>query len=116
MAGPMVLGLTVGITFVIVGGIVVGFTAGIATVRGVVVGTVLGIVVGVVFAFLFGLVFAVSGRYLLAEVELRRSAGTPVRLIRFLEDARTRGVPRTVGPLYQFRHARLQDRLTEPPR
>jgi hypothetical protein len=31
--------------------------------------------------------------------------------MRFLEDARERGVLRTVGPVYQFRHARLQDRL-----
>ena len=31
--------------------------------------------------------------------------------MRFLEDARSRSVLRTVGPVYQFRHARLQDRL-----
>lgn len=31
--------------------------------------------------------------------------------MRFLEDARERNVLRTVGPVYQFRHARLQDRL-----
>jgi hypothetical protein len=31
--------------------------------------------------------------------------------MRFLEDARKRDVLRTVGPVYQFRHARLQDRL-----
>jgi hypothetical protein len=29
----------------------------------------------------------------------------------FLDDARERNVLRTVGPVYQFRHARLQDRL-----
>jgi hypothetical protein len=33
--------------------------------------------------------------------------------MRFLDDARERGVLRTVGPLYQFRHSRLQDRLAE---
>ncbi len=37
----------------------------------------------------------------------------------FLEDARERGVLRTVGSVYQFRHARLQDQLattyTRPP-
>jgi hypothetical protein len=31
--------------------------------------------------------------------------------MRFLEDARNRNVLRAVGPVYQFRHARLQDRL-----
>lgn len=36
---------------------------------------------------------------------------TPLRLMRFLEDATDCGVLRTVGPTYQFRHARLQDRL-----
>jgi hypothetical protein len=35
----------------------------------------------------------------------------PLRLMRFLEDARSRQVLRTVGPIYQFRHAKLQDRL-----
>jgi hypothetical protein len=35
----------------------------------------------------------------------------PLRLMRFLEDAHQRGVLRQVGAVYQFRHARLQDRL-----
>jgi hypothetical protein len=35
----------------------------------------------------------------------------PRQGIRFLEDARQRGVLRTVGSVYQFRHARLQDQL-----
>jgi hypothetical protein len=34
-----------------------------------------------------------------------------MHLMRFLDDARERNVLRTVGPAYQFRHARLQDRL-----
>ena len=47
----------------------------------------------------------------LAFVQLAIRGDSPVRMIRFLEDARKRGVLRTVGPVYQFRHARLQDRL-----
>ena len=47
----------------------------------------------------------------LAFAQLAVSDRTPVRLMRFLEDARSRNVLRTVGPVYQFRHARLQDRL-----
>jgi hypothetical protein len=35
----------------------------------------------------------------------------PLRLMRFLDDAHRRGVLRQVGAVYQFRHARLQDRL-----
>lgn len=38
----------------------------------------------------------------------------PLRLIAFLEDARSRHLLRTVGPVYQFRHATLQDRLAQP--
>lgn len=47
----------------------------------------------------------------LAFLQLARLSKTPARLMRFLEDARQRGVLRTVGPVYQFRHARLQERL-----
>ena len=47
----------------------------------------------------------------LGFAQLARSGQTPVRLMRFLEDAHERNVLRTVGPVYQFRHARLQDRL-----
>jgi hypothetical protein len=47
----------------------------------------------------------------LAFAQLAASRRTPVRLLRFLEDARSRNVLRTVGPVYQFRHGRFQDRL-----
>jgi hypothetical protein len=49
----------------------------------------------------------------LTFLQLRFSQHTPLRLMRFFEDARERGVLRTVGPVYQFRHAHLQDRLGE---
>jgi hypothetical protein len=72
-----------------------------------------------VFVFVFGLVIGLTGGLLypktwpasLAFAQLAVSCRTPVRLMRFLEDARERNVLRTVGPVYQFRHARLQDRL-----
>lgn len=38
----------------------------------------------------------------------------PWRLLRFLDDAHGRGVLRQVGPVYQFRHADLQDHLAGP--
>lgn len=47
----------------------------------------------------------------LAAVQLRIRHKIPLRLIAFLEDARNRHLLRTVGPVYQFRHARLQARL-----
>jgi hypothetical protein len=50
----------------------------------------------------------------LATVQLRIRHKIPLRLITFLEDARSRHLLRTVGPVYQFRHATLQDRLAQP--
>jgi hypothetical protein len=47
----------------------------------------------------------------LTFAQLSVTHGTPIRLLRFFEGARERNVLRTVGPVYQFRHARLQDRL-----
>ncbi|MFJ9019053.1 hypothetical protein ACIRPU_03550 [Streptomyces sp. NPDC102259] len=47
----------------------------------------------------------------LTGVQLHFEEGTPVRLVRFLEDARRRNLLRATGPVYQFRHARLQERL-----
>lgn len=48
-----------------------------------------------------------------AQLYFALTAGTPLRLLRFMEDARQRGLLRTVGPVYQFRHARLQDHLAK---
>jgi transcriptional regulator with XRE-family HTH domain len=39
----------------------------------------------------------------------------PWAVFAFLDDAYRRGVLRQAGAVYQFRHARLQDRLTRPP-
>ena len=47
----------------------------------------------------------------LAFMQLAIRWHTPPRLMWFLEDARQRNVLRIIGPVYQFRHARLQDRL-----
>jgi hypothetical protein len=69
----------------------------------------LGIALGA--GLLVGLVYPQSWSSSLAFAQLAMSDRIPVRLMRFLEDARSRGVLRTVGPVYQFRHARLQDRL-----
>jgi hypothetical protein len=46
------------------------------------------------------------------QVQLALRHRTPLRLMRFLEDARERQLLRAVGPVYQFRHAKLQDRLS----
>ena len=69
---------------------------------------------GLVAGSLVGLVYLQAWSSSLAFMQLAASDRTPVRLMRFLEDARSRSVLRTVGPIYQFRHARLQDRLAAP--
>jgi hypothetical protein len=50
----------------------------------------------------------------LGAVQLTIRYKTPPRLIAFLEDAHRRHLLRTVGPVYQFRHAKLQARLAQP--
>jgi hypothetical protein len=93
-------------------------------------GLVLGIVVALIFGFAFqtkfaasfvwvglGLVTAIAAShtsgYALAVVVMLLSGRGPVRLLSFLEDARDRQILRRVGWVYQFRHARLQDRMAE---
>ena len=49
--------------------------------------------------------------YRLAHAALAARGMLPWRLPAFLEDARRLGILRQVGAVYQFRHARLQDRL-----
>jgi hypothetical protein len=98
-------GLATGLAFGIVTGIVTGLATGIAF------GIVTGLATGLMTGLLVGLVYPQSWSSSLAFAQLAASDRTPVHLMRFLEDARSRSVLRTVGPVYQFRHARLQDRL-----
>jgi hypothetical protein len=104
----LVVGLAAGLVF----GLGLGFVFGIVDkpvaglVNGLVAGTV-GLVVGLGGVVLSSQVCSSS----LAAVQLAVRWQTPVHLPRFLDDARERNVLRTLGPAYQFRHARLQDRL-----
>jgi hypothetical protein len=52
-----------------------------------------------------------SGRFAMASVWLALTRRTPLRLMAFLRDAQQLGVLRSAGPVYQFRHERLRDRL-----
>jgi hypothetical protein len=49
--------------------------------------------------------------FLVARVRLAADGVLPLRLMAFLREAHRLGVLRQVGATYQFRHARLQDRL-----
>jgi hypothetical protein len=75
----------------------------------------LGLAAGAVFGLAIGVTTVLSrswGAYLLSQSWLATRGQTPLQLNRFLEDAHRRGVLRQVGAAYQFRHARLHDRLT----
>ncbi|MEV6039929.1 NACHT domain-containing protein [Nonomuraea sp. NPDC052116] len=78
----------------------------------------LGLAVGGVGAFLGGLVGGLlSGRHhawLACSITLLTQRHLPRRLIPFLDDMHRLGLLRTVGPLYQFRHAELHDHLAAP--
>ena len=94
----LVAGLAGGLVGGVAGGIVFGARAGLEAGLGTGAAIVLG---------------AFPGTWLasLAFVQLALTRRTPLRLLRFLEDARERNVLRTAGPVYQFRQPRLQDRL-----
>jgi hypothetical protein len=99
----LIVGLVLGVSL----GLGLGFGLGAGRVAGV----VFGLVYGLVFGLVWGLSFSQTWTASLAFAQLAMRWHTPARLLRFLEDARQRDVLRTVGPVYQFRHARLQDRL-----
>jgi hypothetical protein len=100
-------GLIVGLVLGAGLGLGLGFALGVGRAAGV----VFGLVYGLVFGLVWGLSFSQTWTASLAFAQLAIRWHTPARLLRFLEDARQRDVLRTVGPVYQFRHARLQDRL-----
>ena len=102
-------------------GLIVGLTvtigAGLATAPGfgLVNGLALGLAFGLAFALtdrLAGVTATAWGTFALARTWLAMTTRLPWRVMAFLEDAYHRGVLRQVGATYQFRHARLQDRLT----
>ncbi|MEV6638717.1 BTAD domain-containing putative transcriptional regulator [Amycolatopsis sp. NPDC051371] len=77
---------------------------------------VLPIVVGVFFGGGIGLAVLVTrawGNYFVHHVWLAATGRLPWRLMHFLDDAHRRGVLRQAGGVYQFRHARVQERLAE---
>jgi hypothetical protein len=72
-----------------------------------------GLVIGLVTVLGSGLMSSTTWATMLASAQLRRRGEAPAHLLWFLEDAHERQVLRTVGPTYQFRHARLQNHLAE---
>ncbi len=101
--------LAVGLTFTVVFAVVFAVTFGIGI--GVALGIGIGIGTGIGTGLMFALATSETWPVFLASAQMAIEWHIPVRLMRFLADAHSRNVLRTVGPAYQFRHARLQDRL-----
>ncbi len=107
------LGLGLGIGFGLLGWLVDGLVVGLVLLTN-----------GLLIGLLLGLICYPTGRTTVTWLQLQLSRQVPaISLIPFLEEARKRDVLRTVGAVYQFRHATLQDQLshrsprtTQPPR
>jgi NACHT domain-containing protein len=85
-----------------------GAVNGLVSVGALVIGLMFGLVLGPVMAKTCWPTFVVASLWLAARREL------PLRLTGFLDDAYRLGMLRIVGPVYQFRHATLQDHLAPP--
>ncbi len=106
----LMLGRT--IAAVLVGGFLLGVLTGL--VGGSVVILILGIegAAGVLLTFWpANWIGTASSIYLCTVTVLRTQRRAPRRMMRFLDDAHRAGLLRRVGPVYEFRHANLQDRL-----
>ena len=97
LAAVLAFGLGSGLAFGLGSGLAAGLGAGLVS----------GLFAIVIFQFTIPGVATVS----VAELLIAVKWNTPPRLMPFLDDACRRNILRTVGPAYQFRHARLQDRL-----
>lgn len=106
----LVVGLGVGL------GLGLGSSSGLGLGAGLRYGLGVGFGAGLAAGLVFMLFTTKTWTAAVAFVQLAVRWHSPVRLMRFLEDARQRHVLRIVGPVYQFRHARLQDRLAEQAR
>ena len=80
---------------------------------GLVYGLSYGLVLGLAVALVTVSLTAWGTWLVFARVWLPVNGRLPWRLPEFLEDAYRRGVLRRSGAVYQFRHARLQDHLTQ---
>lgn len=94
------------------GGLAGGLSGGLAgkLATGLVLGLVSGLATGLGGGFWTGQHHA-SPMYVVATDRLARRRLLPRRLLPYLDDMHRLGLMRAVGPIYQFRHAELQDHL-----
>jgi hypothetical protein len=111
----LVAGLPASLGLGTVGGAASGAVIALTAVPpvGIRTGLIAGSIAGTVLGLGAGLTYTRTSTAVLAFTQLFLRWRTPIRLMSFLEDAHSRNILRTVGPVYQFRHARLQDHLAE---
>jgi hypothetical protein len=105
--------LVVGLVFGLVAGLALGLEFEHVFAGGLVKRYAYALPFGLTVGLVYGITSSVTWATTLAwRLQLQPSRHVPtVGLMSFLEDARDRDVLRTVGAVYQFRHATLQDQL-----
>jgi hypothetical protein len=112
---------TVGLIAVLAVGLLVSLAVGLlfwlaAGWQALLVGLMFGLMIGIVVGPLCG--FARSAWFSFVVAAVRQARGRrwppPWRVMPTLDDCLRLGLLRTVGPVYQFRHAALQDHLAPP--
>jgi hypothetical protein len=78
---------------------------------GIASGPWIGLSASIPFATTLGLGMTSWGWFCFTRIWLGIRGVIPIRLMSFWDDAHRRGILRQVGAVYQFRHARLQERL-----
>ena len=116
--------IATGLLFGPLAGIFIGIAleVGFADIAAVAVSPWMDLLYGVIFTLLYGLpiglaiglVRSPSPAVALATIWLALRRQLPLRLMLALDDAYRLGLLRTVGSIYQFRHAALQDHLAPP--
>jgi hypothetical protein len=98
--GSLIVALTAGVAFAVIFGLALGPLVGLLAFVGL----------GVTAAF----TVSMWGAFTLARIWLAAFHGIPLGIIGFLREADSRGVLRREGGAFQFRHAKLQERLAAP--
>jgi hypothetical protein len=110
--GGFIFGRAGAIAFGIAGAVTGGLTFNI--IHDGMTPRILGLAAGIVFGLIIGCLGVLSrawGAFALARLWLALRGHLPWRLMRFLDDAHSRGVLRQSGTVYQFRHERFQNHL-----
>jgi hypothetical protein len=92
-------------------GLLVGLAIGLR--NGWLGGLVGGVSMGFGVGFALSIAYPATWLARLAFIQMWLAREAPLRMLRLLEDSRDRHILRTMGPVYQFRHARLQDLLAD---